>query len=351
MPLPSLTNQHALSARSVHWICEVYGLGEVAGYEALAAGYLNNNYRVETDRGCFFLKHHIKARRASLDEQHRLLGSLQEAGVPVAAPLADPYGRTHVTVSHRPVSVYAWIEGSHRSGPALTSEDCEAVGGLLGRVHRALAAMGDAAQQPFLLPPIQQERTLAKVREIRRRIDARQPRDAFDGLAEEWLDFMVDQLGQVERRAGDDPCLTVWQLTHGDFNPKNVLFGADGTMTIIDWDRVRVQPRWFELLRTLALWLIDTETGSISLEAARRMLRGYARQVPLEPELVPGLIEYYWQQMLNHLWILDWHYLQANPTADDLAASSLRWLRWLTAHRHELTEVLAGEAGDSTRSP
>ena len=109
MPLPSLTNQHALSARSVHWVCAIFGLGDVTRYEALATGYLNNNYRVETVRGRFFLKHHIKARRASLDEQHRLLGALQAAWVPAAVPLMDPYGRTYVTVSHRPVSAYAWV--------------------------------------------------------------------------------------------------------------------------------------------------------------------------------------------------------------------------------------------------
>jgi len=37
------------------------------------------------------------------------------------------------------------------------------------------------------------------------------------------------------------------------------------------------------------------------------------------------------------------HYLQANPTADDLAASSLRWLRWLAVHRHALADALADE--------
>jgi homoserine kinase type II len=347
--LPSLTNQHALSPRSVHWIAEVYGLGRVERYEALTTGYLNNNYRVETARGRYFLKHHIKARRTSLDEQHRLLGALETAGVPVVAPLSDPYGRTYVTVSHRPVSVFPWTEGEHREEPSLSDDDSEAVGRLLGRVHHALAGMGGAAQQPFMLPPLSPERTLATARAVRARIDAHQQKDAFDELAEEHLDFAIGQLAQVEHGASDDPCVTVWQLTHGDFNPKNVLFAPDGTMTVIDWDRVRVQPRWFELLRTLALWLIDTNTGNIRLEAARRMVRGYAQQVPLEPELVPGLIEYYWQQKLNDLWILEWHYFRGNLTADDLAASSLRWLRWLSVHRHELATVLTDEVRAASR--
>src|SRR5689334_10651185 len=116
VPLASLTNQHALSPRSVHWIAEVYGLGRVERHEALATGYLNNNYRVETERGRYFLKHHIKARRASLDEQHRLLRALWAGGVPLVSPLMDPYGRTYVTVSHRPVSVFPWIDGEHRIG-------------------------------------------------------------------------------------------------------------------------------------------------------------------------------------------------------------------------------------------
>lgn len=349
MPLASLTNQHALSARSMHWICEVFGLGEVTAFAALESGYLNNNYRVETARGRFFLKHHIKARRAGLDEQHRLLVALRAAGVPVAAPLMDSYGRTYVTVSHRPVSVYAWIEGEHRQGPVLSEAECEAVGALLGGAHVGLAAVGDWAQQPFMLPPIRPDRTLVTARAIRERIEAQQSRDAFDDLAEAWLDFTAGQLRQVERWAGDDPCPTPWQLTHGDFNPKNVVFGPESSMTVIDWDRVRVQPRWFELLRSIWLWLVDTETGSLSLEAARRMLRGYVQQVPVESASVPGMLEYFWQQKLNDLWILDWHYLQGNHTADDLAASSLLWLRWLTAHRDVLAAALSEEARAATR--
>jgi Ser/Thr protein kinase RdoA (MazF antagonist) len=344
MPLPSLTNQHALSARSVHWISEVYGLGEVTGYEALATGYLNNNYRVETDRGRFFLKHHIKARRASLDEQHRLLGALKAAGVPVAAPLVDSYGRTYVTVSHRPVSAFQWIEGEHRIGASLTYADCEAVGALLGQAHRALAAIDVAAQQPFLLPPIRAEWTLARAEKVQTAIAYRESREPFDVLACEYLGFVIEQLRSAPAVVGDDPCVTPWQLTHGDFNPWNVLFGPDETLTIIDWDRVRVQPRLFELLRTLLLWLADDEAGSIDLEAARSMMRGYMRWVDVDVTTLPDVVEYAWWEKLNNIWLLTRHYLEADTTADDLVARTLGWLRWLRAHRHELAEVLADEA-------
>jgi Ser/Thr protein kinase RdoA (MazF antagonist) len=333
----------------VHWIAEMYGLGRVERYEALTSGYLNNNYRVETERGRYFFKHHIKARRASLDEQHRLLGVLKVAGVPVAVPLADSYGRTYVTVSHRPVSVFAWIEGSHREGPALTYDECEAVGALLGQAHHALAAIDVAAQQPFLLPPIRTERGLARAQKVRAAMASRESREPFDDLAEAYLDFAVEQLRSAPDVVGDDPCVTPWQLTHGDFNPFNVLFGPNDSLTIVDWDRVRVQPRLFELMRTLVLWLADAETGSIDLESARRMMRGYLGQIDVDARTLLDVVEYVWWQKLSDLWILGRHYLEGETTADDLAAHTLGWLRWLSAHRQELAAVLADEAQTAAR--
>jgi Ser/Thr protein kinase RdoA (MazF antagonist) len=343
VPLASLSNQHALSARSVHWICDVYGLGTVERHEPLTTGYLNNNYRVETARGRYFLKHHVKARRAGLDEQHRLLGALQAAGVPVVVPLVDPYGRTYLTVSHRPVAVFPWTEGEHRLGASLSYAACEAVGALLGQAHRALAEIDVGAQQPFLLPPIRAEWGLARAQKVEAVISTRESREPFDVLAREFLDFAIEQLQAAPGGLADDPCVTPWQLTHGDFNPQNVLFGSEDTLTIVDWDRMRVQPRLLELIRTLVLWLAD-ETGLIDLEAARRMMRGYVRRVDVDARTLGAVVEYTWWQKLNDLWILTRHYVEGDTTADDLAARTLGWLRWLSVHRHALSAVLADEA-------
>lgn len=343
MPLPSASNQSQLSARSVRRLAAAYGLGEVRAYRPIAAGYLNNNYIVETGRGRYFLKQYIRMPRASLMHQHRMLGGLQVLGLSVGMPLATDDGARFMTVNHRPVSIFPWIEGEHRDGPSLTVGACERVGELLGRAHRALEAVGGGAQQRYLLPPTDPARTLAMASRIRQQVDARPPGDPFDALAREHLDFVADQLSRPEHRAVDEPCLTVWQWTHGDFNAQNVFFGPDDTTTVIDWDKVRVQPRVLELLRTMYVWLVHPETGSLDLGQARGLFRGYLRQVPLGAEDVSEIVEYYWRLKLHGLWVLDWHYLQANATADVFELGTVGWLGWLRERRQELAVALEDE--------
>lgn len=340
MPHPGLASQRRFSARSVRRVSASYGLGDVVRYAPIAAGTLNLNYRVETSRGRYFLKHHVSMRRSDLQQQHSLLRALHTAGLPVAAPLADEHGHSFLTIDRRPLTVFPWIEGEHRARGALTVDDCLAIGALLGRTHRALAETGAGEQQTFMLPPIRPERTLTRAYDLRRRVQAHEPRDPFDVLADACLDFTIGLVQGTRSEIGAQPCLTTWQWTHGDFHPGNVVFQPDGTMTLIDWDRARVQPRLFELIRSIVLWLADAQTGSIDLDQAWNMMRGYASWVHVEPGIIAEIVDYFWWSKLNDLWILDRHYVQADPIADGLLPSTLGWLRWLLAHRHILAQAL-----------
>jgi thiamine kinase-like enzyme len=194
-----------------------------------------------------------------------------------------------------------------------------------------------------MLPPIRPVRTLARANDLRCRIRAHReltPGDPFDDLAEEYLTFTIDHLKLPEHSIGLHPCVTTWQWTHGDVHSRNVIFGPTGSLTMIDWDRARVQPRLFELIRSIVLWLADIQTGHIDLQAAWSMMRGYAAWVRVEPGVLSDIVDYFWWSKLNDLWILDRHYVQADPVADDLLAPTLQWLRWLLEHRTELAEAL-----------
>ena len=248
-----------------------------------------------------------------------------------------------LTVGQRPLTVFPWIEGEHRTRGTLTADECLAVGALLGRTHQALAEARTGEQQTFMLPPIRPERTLRRADDLRRRLQAHQvllPGDPFDALADECLDFTIGLLQEAHAEIGAEPCLTTWQWTHGDFHPGNVLVQPDGAMTLLDWDKARVQPRLFELVRSIVLWLADAQTGSIDLQAAWSMMRGYASWIRVEPGVIAQIVDYFWWSKLNDLWILDRHYIQADPIADDLLPSTLGWLRWLLVHRHALAQAL-----------
>jgi Ser/Thr protein kinase RdoA (MazF antagonist) len=348
MPLPSVVHEPHLRGDSVRRIAARFGLGQVARFTALAAGYLNCNYRVETDIGQFFVKRHPGAPLLDLQQRHQLVQTLQARGLPVGAPLADDDGRTWTVVNHRAVAVFPWIDGEHRVGLTLSDAECLAVGRLLGRTHGLLREIGGDQPQPFLLPAIQIDRRLTRAELLLARVRAQAAPDPFDALAEPYLVFVVEQLRRsVTTRLRLEPCLTGWQLTHGDFHQLNVLFTPDGQMTLVDWDRVRVQPRLSELVRGLVLWLHDPETGALDVRRAAMVTKGYAAEMPVEPGALAAVVEHFWQTKLADLWILDRHYDQADCSADDLLPSTLGWLQWLTEHRQALGQALEAAAGCS----
>ena len=301
---------------------------------------MNCNYRVETDVGHFFVKRHTRFHRAELALQHRLLGTLQERGLSVGAPLPDRQGRTWTVVNHRPVAVFPWTVGEHRAGASLSEGECLALGDLLGRTHQLLAELGEDQPQPFLLPSIRAGQVVRRAERLLQQALAHQPSDDFDRLAEEYLLFTLRHFRAYAGEADTLACLTRWQLTHGDFHQLNVIFGQDGGMTIVDWDRLRVQPRLVELVRALVLWLHDPQTGVVDVRRAEWVVQGYAAREPVEPGALAQLVEHWWWSKLSDLWILDTHYVRGNTSADDLLPSTLAWLGWLAEHRRAFGESL-----------
>lgn len=340
MPLPSALQQPKLRSDSVRRIAAAHGLGTVQRYEPLTAGYLNCNYRVETDAGPFFVKRHTRFYRAELRLQHRLLLTLQERGLSVGAPLPDRQGHTWTVVNHRPVTVVPWAVGEHRAGASLSQGECKALGELLGRTHLLLAELGEDQPQPFLLPSIRVAQAARRAQHLLQQIQAHQPADEFDRLAEAYLRFAIGQLHAYAGEADVLACLTRWQLTHGDFHQLNVIFGDDGGMTIVDWDRLRVQPRLVELVRALVLWLHDPQTGVVDVQRAQWVVEGYAARAPVEVGALASLVEHFWWSKLSDLWILDTHYQRGNTSADDLLPSTLAWLSWLAEYRRVFGEAL-----------
>lgn len=340
MPLPSALQQPKLRSDSVRRIAAAHGLGTVQRYAPLEAGYLNCNYRVETDAGPFFMKRHTRFQRAELRLQHRLLMTLQARGLSVGAPLPDRQGRTWTVVNHRPVTVFPWTIGEHRAGASLSERECTALGALLGRTHLLLAELGEDQPQPFLLPSVRVKQSIRKAEQYLQQARAHQPSNDFDRLAEAYLRFAIGHFRAYTGEADVLACLTRWQLTHGDFHQGNVIFGDDGGMTIVDWDRLRVQPRLVELVRALVLWLHDPQTGVVDVQRAQWVVEGYAAQAPVEPSALAQLVEHWWWSKLADLWILDTHYQRGNSSADDLLPSTLAWLSWLAEHRRAFGEAL-----------
>src|SRR5688572_18665852 len=84
----------------------------VTSFEALSAGSVNSNFRLETaERGRLFMRVYEEQGDEGARAELGLVRELAALGIPTPQPLARPDG--HYTAEHRgrPVGVYPWVDG------------------------------------------------------------------------------------------------------------------------------------------------------------------------------------------------------------------------------------------------
>ncbi|MEU1528184.1 phosphotransferase [Streptomyces fagopyri] len=141
-----------------------YAAGSALTCDPVEQGLLNRGYRLRTTHGRYFLKHHFDPETAdpvAIARQHRATQRLADLGVPVAPPLAGTDGRTVAVVGGHAYALHPWIDGGHRHGGQLTTEQCARLGALLGVVHaslervmeRVMATQGRSPSKPSTAGP------------------------------------------------------------------------------------------------------------------------------------------------------------------------------------------------------
>ena len=122
------------------------GLGELIEYAGIAAGMQNSNYFVTTAGGRFVLTlfEHIATQELAfyLALQDHLAGR----GLPCPRPLSDAAGRRWRLLAGKPAALLTCLPGAAIEAPE--AADCQAVGRLLGELHRAAGDFPGAPANP-----------------------------------------------------------------------------------------------------------------------------------------------------------------------------------------------------------
>ncbi|WP_095935499.1 phosphotransferase [Streptomyces sp. Tue6028] len=321
-----------------------YSAGSALTCDPVDQGLLNRGYRLCTTRGRYFLKHHFDpetADPAAIVRQHRATQRLADLGVPVAPPLAGTDGRTVAVVGGHAYALHPWIDGGHRHGGQLSTEQCTRLGALLGVVHAGLervmpaqgrtparrAACADPADTFALI-----DRLLAMVRRHR-------PADAFDELARHRL---LERRALLEQHADRRPShggSVGW--VHGDFHPFNLLYRDGEPAAIVDWDRLGVQPRAEEAVRAAVIFFVRP-IGSLDLTKVRAYARAYRRAADTGPAELAAAVHRVWWERLNDFWMLRWHYERGDTRADPQFPAASALVMWWTREYESVCEAFAG---------
>ncbi|RXR08303.1 phosphotransferase enzyme family protein [Pseudoxanthomonas composti] len=280
----------------------------LAGYPQLAHGTqrivwhsprpLSAAALVETVQGRLFVKrHHLSVRTAAcLEEEHRLIAHLRQAGIPVVEVLADAQGRTAVT--HR-----TWTYEVHRAGrgedvyrqtaswtPLTDTSRARAAGAMLARLHRAADGYRAPQRSTHLLVArddlIRAEDPIAALQaQLHERpalaawLRARDWQADFQRHLLPWHRGLAERLREVPR---------LW--AHNDWHVSNLLWqcadDATHIASVLDFGLASPTSAMFDLAtaieRNAIAWLaLERGAGAVHIDTALALIDGYRQLLPL----------------------------------------------------------------------
>lgn len=277
-----------------------YALGEINALCRVERGHVNENWTVETDRGCYFLKRRAPNLRRPhvIRAQHALVGGLDQAGFPVPALVPTIGDETLLVLDDECYEVQEYVQGTlcdHRRPAHL-----RAAAATLGRYHDLVEGLAPAAlHQGNLYSPAFLRANLADLTQAWG-LD----RDPALAPIVQQLTVHADTLRDRFRGHGTLPHLVI----HGDYYAENLLFDGDRLVGVVDWDKARWQPRVVELAEALIYFASPRPghlkhlvyPGVLEPEPFAYFLQAYARIVTLNQDewhVLPDYIRCIWLQI------------------------------------------------------
>ena len=235
-----------------------YDIGEPYGARPVERGFVNEDWRVETSLGTYFLKHYHPSlyHPEIIRAQHALIAHLGGAGFPAPNILPTAGGDTLLALDGELYEIQTYIEG------AFYDHECpahfEEAARMLGRYHTCVTGFAPQTLRDLgeLYSPIILHANLAAL------VDAWEI-ESDPGLAQiaRQLAAHADDLTARFAAHGALPHLII----HGDYYADNLIFEGDCIAGVVDYDNARWQPRVVELAEVL-IYFASPRPGRLNVE-------------------------------------------------------------------------------------
>ncbi len=249
-------------------LATTFGLGTVQSFESIAAGTINSNFAVETERGRWFVR--INEGKAEVDVawEARLVQALAAAGVVTPPPMLAPDGRPYAPLAGargKWVSVFPWRAGRHLAPREVTPELAGRLGSELAALHVAGLELPVSWRRGSIYD---HDHLVARFGRFASKSDPALAH-AIEVLGEE-LGTLADA-APIRRRATTG-------IIHGDLFRDNVLWEAGQVVAILDFEQASGGSLVYDLAVCINDWCW-TDEPRIDLAAA--LVAGYQQRRPL----------------------------------------------------------------------
>ena len=249
-------------------IADAFELGAVCGVQSIAAGTINSNFAVRTDRGRWFVRVNEGKSEADVAWEAQLVGALAEGGVVTPPPLPARDGRPYAALpgaAVKWVSAFPWCAGRHVGPGDVNPGIAEAFGAALARLHQVGLELPAAWQRRSIYD---HDHLVARYAQFSASPDpelARAIAVIGEGLA-------AAEAATAARRGASHG------IIHGDLFRDNVLWDAGRLTAILDFEQASGGSLAYDLAVCVNDWCWD---GGFRRDAAAALLAGYQRVRPL----------------------------------------------------------------------
>jgi homoserine kinase type II len=250
-------------------LADAFDLGAVQQSRTIAAGTINSNFDLVTDRGRYFLRINEGKAEADVAWEAQLVAALAAAGLPTPPPLVARDGRPYVPLRGpgvtKWVSAFPWRDGEHLAADAITPAIASTFGAALAELHRI----------GLELPAEWRRRSIYDHENLVARFE-HFAHDADPMLAEAQR-VLAEELA-IAADAAAIRARATHAIIHGDLFRDNVLWQADRITAILDFEQASGGSLAYDLAVCINDWCW---IGAPRLELARALLAGYEQVRPL----------------------------------------------------------------------
>lgn len=250
---------------------------ELVRAEGVLAGSINTTYRVETDRGVWFVRVNEGKTTDDVFAERNVLRAL--VGAPLGGVLVPEIKQTRIGGSFYLVgqrggaplwaTVFAALPGRDVAVFEIRAEHTEQIGRFLARAHLALRRLSLGRPNPFGMPVV-----AGFVDEIERNASTADLGRRLRGSLSRLL---------AERR------LLPRGVIHGDLFPNNTKWKMAELCAVFDWEMAGSDHLALDLGITLCAWCFSPTARAFDRELCRGLVRGYQEVRPLAASERRGL--------------------------------------------------------------
>jgi len=240
-------------------VATVFALGAPGPFEAIAAGTINSNFRLDTDRGRWFVRVNEGKSEDDVAWEAQLVEALAAGGVPAPPPVHARDGRSYAQLLGKWVSVFPWRTGRHLAPDEVTVDRAHALGRMLAHLHEVGRALPDSWRRRSIYD---HDHLVARY-------------ERFATSTDPELATAIAVLGEELALAGAAAAARARATTgiiHGDLFRDNVLWHGEQLTAVLDFEQASGGSLAYDLAVCLNDWCW---TGAPRLELAAALLSGY----------------------------------------------------------------------------